>query len=203
MTERELHAVRRATTADRSRLAGTLAAAFADDPVVTFLLPPTMSRRDDRLRRMFALDAVRSERLGGTWITADGAGAAVWFPPGRWQTTPAEDLRHGASWFQALGRRTLLGARIRARMDAHHRQLSEHWYLLYIGTEPARQGQGHGTALLRAVLDECDRTRTPAYLEASSERNRALYARHGFADQESLPLPAGCPRLLPMWREPR
>ena len=196
------HEVRRATAADRANLARTLAAAFADDPVMTFLLPPSIPRRQDRLRRLFSLDGARSERRGGTWITADGAGAAVWFPPGRWQTGPAENVREAPSWLRTLGRRTLLGARVRAVMEAHHRRLPEHWYLLYLGTEPGRQGTGLGAALLRPVLEECDRTRTPAYLEATSERNRALYARHGFADHQALPLPGGGPSLFPMWREP-
>jgi GNAT superfamily N-acetyltransferase len=197
------HEVRRATAADRPRLARTLAAAFADDPVMTFLLPPSTPQREDRLRRLFSLDGARSERCGGAWITADGAGAAVWFAPGRWQTGWTETLREGPSWMRALGRRTVLGARVRAVMDAHHRPLPEHWYLLYLGTEPSRQGTGLGAALLRPVLEECDRTGTPAYLEATSERNRALYARHGFADREPLRLPAGGPSLFPMWREPR
>jgi hypothetical protein len=56
--------------------------------------------------------------------------------------------------------------------------------------------------LLRAVLDDCDATGVPAYLEATNERNCALYRRHGFVDRDPLPLPAGGPPLYPMWREP-
>jgi hypothetical protein len=52
------------------------------------------------------------------------------------------------------------------------------------------------------VLEECDRTGTPAYLEASGERNRSLYARHGFVERDPLPLPAGGPTVFPMWRDP-
>jgi GNAT superfamily N-acetyltransferase len=59
-----------------------------------------------------------------------------------------------------------------------------------------------GSALLRAVLERCDRDGTPAYLEASCERNRQLYLRHGFTDLEPLPLPDGGPVMYPMWREP-
>ncbi|WP_216870743.1 hypothetical protein [Modestobacter excelsi] len=54
----------------------------------------------------------------------------------------------------------------------------------------------------RAVLEECDRTGTPAHLEASGERNRALYARHGFVQREPVSLPAGGPTVFPRWREP-
>jgi hypothetical protein len=42
----------------------------------------------------------------------------------------------------------------------------------------------------------------PAYLEATSERNRDLYRRHGFVDREVLELPDDCPPLYPMWRDP-
>ena len=42
----------------------------------------------------------------------------------------------------------------------------------------------------------------PAYLEASSPRNRALYERHGFAVTEEFFLGKGSPPLWRMWREP-
>ncbi|MDP9345553.1 MAG: GNAT family N-acetyltransferase, partial [Actinomycetota bacterium] len=43
----------------------------------------------------------------------------------------------------------------------------------------------------------------PAYLEASSPRNRALYERHGFSVTEELKLPRNGPPLWLMWRDPR
>jgi GNAT superfamily N-acetyltransferase len=49
-----------------------------------------------------------------------------------------------------------------------------------MGVTPARQGRGFGTALLRPVLERCHADRAPAYLEASTSRNRALYERNGF-----------------------
>ena len=42
----------------------------------------------------------------------------------------------------------------------------------------------------------------PAYHEASSPRNRALYERHGYVTQGEFTLPDG-PPLWPMWRDPR
>lgn len=55
---------------------------------------------------------------------------------------------------------------------------------------------------MRPVLDMCDRDGVPAYLEASSERNKALYLRHGFEVVGEIKLPDG-PRMWPMWRSPR
>jgi GNAT superfamily N-acetyltransferase len=194
--------VRRATAADRGQVARVLAAAFADDPVFTFLFPTAMSRRPARLQRMFDLEAARSQQRGGTWIAADGAGATVWFPPARWTSTTWENVRDAAGWVRVFGGQMRLAQKARSDMEAHHRTLPDHWYLLYAGVEPGRQGQGIGGALLRPVLDECDRTGQPAYLEASCERNRALYARHGFIDRDPLPLPEGGPTVFPMWRDP-
>ncbi len=69
--------------------------------------------------------------------------------------------------------------------------------------QPDDQGRGIGSALLRPVLTRCDREGVPAYLEASSERNRALYARHGFEVVERIELPGGGPPMWRMWREPQ
>jgi len=129
----------------------------------------------------------------------------VWFPPGRWKARTWEDLRDAPRWLALFGRELGFGQQaqeVRRAMEAHHRDLPGHWYLLYVGVRPGRQGQGVGGALLRPVLEECDRAGTPAYLEASCERNRALYARHGFEDREPYALPRGGPVVFPMWRAP-
>ena len=66
------------------------------------------------------------------------------------------------------------------RMEKRHPQDRSHWYLFILGTEPAAQGQGLGSALLAQMLARVDADGMPAYLESSSERNLALYGRHGF-----------------------
>jgi ribosomal protein S18 acetylase RimI-like enzyme len=78
-----------------------------------------------------------------------------------------------------------------------------HWYLGTIGTDPARQGTGVGTALLRVVLDRLDAAGVPAYLESSKESNLAFYGRHGFEVTGQIHTPRGGPTLWLMWRDPR
>ena len=68
--------------------------------------------------------------------------------------------------------------------------------------QPAAQGLGLGSALLRATLVGVDAAGEPAYLEATSPDNRRLYERHGFQVVRELPLPGG-PSLFAMWREPQ
>lgn len=82
--------------------------------------------------------------------------------------------------------------------DEHHPSESC-WYLPFIGVDPRCQGQGHGSRLLRQGLARCDRDHLPAYLEASSPRNRTLYERHGFTVIAEIQV-GDSPPLWPMLR---
>src|SRR4051794_4853315 len=186
MTKHMQHSVRPARSGDVAQLSRTLAAAFADDPLFCHLLPPGVRARDERLRRMFVLDGSRSLGRGGLWTTADGDAAAVWFPPDHWRPPPREelpetparlrtggrptareDLPEPPAWLRMGGRQMRTFMRLRTALQPRHMELPPHWYLLYIGTRPERQGRGLGAALLQAVLARCDAGRVPAYLEAS------------------------------------
>ncbi len=202
MTEDVQRSVRPATAGDADRLARTLAAAFVDDPVFCHLLPPGVPRRGERLRRAFAIDGARSLSLGGLWTAAGGNAAAVWFPPGHWRATARQDLAELPAWLRAAGRRMRAFQQVRSTLYAHHRELPPHWYLLYVGTRPEQQQQGLGRVLLQAVLDRCDAEQVPAYLESTCERNLPLYRRLGFVERGALAMPAGCPPMTPMWRDP-
>ncbi len=74
-----------------------------------------------------------------------------------------------------------------------------HWHLPLIGVEPARQGQGHGSAMLRHALRWCDGARLPAYLESTTPGNIPLYERHGFEVIGEIRI-GRCPPIFPMLR---
>jgi GNAT superfamily N-acetyltransferase len=48
-----------------------------------------------------------------------------------------------------------------------------------IGVDPARQGAGYGTELMKHSLQRCDADRKLAYLESSNPRNVPFYERLG------------------------
>lgn len=193
--------VRQAERSDRSAMARALSEAFADDPVMSHLVPPGVRNRAARLRTMFALEVPRSQRCGGGWIAADSSAAAVWYPPGQWREPLLRTFLQGPASMWVFGRQLSLATKVLMTMVDHH-PAQPHWYLLYIGTVLQAQGTGRGSRLLRAKLAECDAQGVPAYLEATNERNRELYRRHGFVDRDVLELPGDCPPLYPMWREP-
>ncbi|MDI3417720.1 GNAT family N-acetyltransferase [Streptomyces luteolus] len=70
---------------------------------------------------------------------------------------------------------------LRPAADAHW---LEHFYLA-----PHLQGTGLGTAVLRSLLDRCDRERVPVRLNVlQGSRARRLYARHGFTPDSEDPV---------------
>jgi ribosomal protein S18 acetylase RimI-like enzyme len=104
---------------------------------------------------------------------------------------------------RAAGRRLPTALRMLSLMESRHKTLDEpHLYLAFIGTDPNSQGRGHGSALLRSMLERCDKEVFPAYLEATSPGNRAFYHRHGFELREELHWPDDGPPFWPMWRKP-
>jgi GNAT superfamily N-acetyltransferase len=74
--------------------------------------------------------------------------------------------------------------------------------MFFLATRPQWQSHGLWSALLREVLDRCDRDGTPAYLEATCPASLRLYLRHGFQVTAEISLPDG-PSLWPMWRVAR
>jgi ribosomal protein S18 acetylase RimI-like enzyme len=79
---------------------------------------------------------------------------------------------------------------------------SAYIYIMIVGVASALQGQGHGTKLLRALIEESQRLRVPLYLETETEKNVAFYQRQGFHLVRQIILPI---IDLPMWemaREP-
>ncbi|MBM7088920.1 GNAT family N-acetyltransferase [Streptomyces sp. S12] len=197
-------AIRTAGEQDRERVVRLLDAAFQDDPVSSWVFPGEEYRRTTHHRLMASFtDIVMAD--GWIDLTEDGAACALWLP------VPADDHGGGADEEDdgpALVREAVDPDNERVELIGRltagiHPSGRAHAYLWMIGVAPGRQGEGLGTALIGAVLDRCDRTGLPAYLEASSARSRTLYERLGFeAAGEPLALPDG-PYMWPMWREPR
>jgi ribosomal protein S18 acetylase RimI-like enzyme len=189
--------LRPASAADVKRLKRILAEAFFEDPLLGWLMPDDGKRRA-RLRRLFAIE-LRHYALsrGHVWTTSDLTGAALSLPPGAWRAPPRATLLEGT----AFGAHLLRAAWYQAATDARHPR-EPHYYIRDVGVHPDMQGRGLGSALMRPTLDRCDREHLPAYLEASSERNAALYERLGFKLTKELQLGSSPPLRL-MLRRPQ
>jgi ribosomal protein S18 acetylase RimI-like enzyme len=195
-------AVRRATSADLSALAAMLARAFLDDPVAAWAFKNGGLRRDALER--FQATRLRQLLAGGeVWTTDDLACAALWAAPGRWRSSPREEAQIARCFLHPrLITRLPLAAVGWQLLEHRHPSSPEHWYLAVLGTDPSAQGRGLGSAVLTAMLEQCDGDGVAAYLESSKERNIDFYARHGFRVTGEFHLLRG-PPMWPMWRDPR
>lgn len=185
---------RKATAVDLPEVADTLAVAFYDDPVMMWIIDDG-ARRRQLAPGFFGAIAESYLAYDETYAVNDGVSAAVWAPPAADddEELPAvlgEAVEEYAEWlFELLG-----------LMEEKH-PAEEHYYLFLLGTKPEWQGRGLGSSLMAPVLEICDRDRVAAYLEATTERNKQLYLRHGFEVTDELKLPDG-PTMWPMWRSP-
>jgi GNAT superfamily N-acetyltransferase len=190
--------VRLAGDGDTAMAGRVLAGGFSDDPVLTWCFAEP--RRQEKLDAFFGFLAAEAlVPAGATYLAGDSC--AAWTPP---DPEPWPDER-GAQLFSTLGpvcesddlARLMI---LDDTMSAAHPEAS-HWYLGLIGTVPAARGQGLGSRLLAHTLALVDGDALPAYLEATSPRNAALYERFGFVRTGTIDVPDG-PSLIAMWREP-
>jgi ribosomal protein S18 acetylase RimI-like enzyme len=193
--------VRKASPAEISRVVDAVARSFYDDPMFSWIIPDD-ARRLSELQRGFALFARRIWcRHDEAYTTDRVIGGAFWMPPGTWHISMLTQLAMLPSL--AVITKGDLPRLVRALnvIEGKHPH-NRHYYLPVIGILPEWQGRGFGSALLRPMLERCDREELPAYLEASSPRNRALYERHSFKVVEEIRVAKDSPPMWRMWREP-
>jgi GNAT superfamily N-acetyltransferase len=189
--------IRTATPADAERCLATLTLAFSGDPPCRWTWPDPRQYLEafPRFARAFGGGAIEH----GTANYYEGfSGVALWLAPG---VAPDEaSLMSVIEDTVAATRRDAMFSMFEQMGAFHPREA--HWHLPLVGVDPAHQRKGIGAALLRPVLNACDRQKVLAYLEATSPLNVPLYERHGFEALCSIQV-ADAPPVVPMLRKPR
>lgn len=193
--------VTRATTVDVPAVASVLARAFQDDPVFTWSIPDP-ERRRAYLPAVFAAFAELYLPHGETYLTGDGAGAALWAPTNVDPFDGESGEAFGTRITELLDEEESQRFLTVGELFGEHHPAQPWMYLQLIGVEPDDQRRGLGSQLLAPVLARCDATGTPAYLEAGTVDNRRLYQRHGFDTIGEITLPDNGPPVWLMWRDP-
>ncbi len=184
----------------RSRLAGNLAAAFVDDPIIDWIAPG-----EHRRARFFA-SLLSGLRPPATWVqtTPDEDAAAVWVPSERLKAAPTlRELLAVPGMLSAAGVwRSQRLARFGLSLQARHPNEVPHDYLLLLGVRPRARRRGAGSTLLSSHLRRLDRVGRGAFLETANPSNIPFYERHGFEQLEAFRPVGGGPWLWSMWRPP-
>ena len=193
------HDVRLMTSDDLPAAAKALSSAFFKDPLQGYTFPDETERRE-RSPAHFSAALNYGLKFGEVYWVPNGAGAAIWLPPGETAVTPE---RAEAAGFMALPAK--MGDEAFGRFFAaleyadqcHRDDVPEpHWYTMVVGVDPVFQGNGYGKALLQPVFQKADASRVPIYLETAQPANVTFYERLGFRVLRTLTEPTSG---LPMW----
>ena len=185
--------------------AKVLGKAFVDEPVsVAVYRNFSPLERARALTVDFSVELAVCVRKGyPIQVCDDGMvfGAAVIYPPGSYPLPKLDqwmflirslllngwyDIRSWMSWLDET--------------DKDH-PTAAHYYLEYIGVEPAYQGKGFGSILMEHLVEKADLAGVGCYLENAYPRNVPFYQRFGFQVMQEREI-IGLPAWL-MWREPR
>jgi GNAT superfamily N-acetyltransferase len=182
--------VRRALPRERSAVATTIAAAFAEDPAWAFILGAEYSRlAADFAGALFDVRVLSKN----VWVSDDLAAVAMWDPP--------EKNPHASGYEQSVweGYRVTAGEGAFARLRAYNTAVSaaapaeRYWYLGVLATHPKRRREGLASAVLAPTLEEAARAGIACCLETSTPENRRFYERRGFTQATDIALPGGPP----------
>jgi GNAT superfamily N-acetyltransferase len=191
--------VRIALRADLARGSATLTAAFHEDPWFSWLYPDA-ERRPAQAEAWFGLVLERAFAMGHTFVTEHGL--VTWAPIDVAFPT-ADDVALAATLLtEQIGERASTALGIIGGAGAVFPERPR-FHCIYVGVQPEAQGTGRGVALLRRVLDTCDREGLPASLTSTNDTNLPFYRHLGFTEIGETAIADTGRSLRPLWREPR
>ena len=189
--------IKTVTPSRADQAVGTIVLAFSADPAARWFYPDPHDYLTHLPRFVHAF-AGKAFECNSAYQIDGYSGAALWLPP---EVHPDENA------LMALLQRTIVEENQQnvfaflEQMDRYHPS-EPHWYLPMIGVDPAKQGNGYGSALLKHALERCDGEGKLAYLESSSPKSIPLYQRHGFELVGTIQVEQS-PPIFPMLRKPR
>ncbi|MBD3393296.1 MAG: GNAT family N-acetyltransferase [Chitinivibrionales bacterium] len=192
---------------DLLRVGDVLADAFRHDPLWNALFAGVK----DFVKKypaFFQTPVAYAMGFGDAYAISENLEGIIAWVPGRfasmspWRIIRSGALSYGMKIGFDMGRRmSVLSVIMKDRKEAM--KAKQHIYLFILGVPAALQGRGHGTTLVRALVEQADRDGAWLYLDTETETNARWYERFGFSVAREVVIPKV---NLPMWemiREPR
>lgn len=182
-----------------------LTRAFQEDPLQCYALPDPEIRAS--LSPAWWSTFLRLGQMCGDVSITSGPvdGAVISQPPGA-DVTPEVFARAGfqdlvgqvgmESWTRFGEVTDFLGEL------AEREAPPDHWFVMAIGVDPERQGQGVGTVLMREVIERSRTAGAACYLSTALERNVRFYEQLGFRLMTDVVEPKSGLRFWTFLRDP-
>jgi len=184
-----------------------LTKAFWNDPLNLHFFPDE-DKRKRFLPMFFEFRLKQGMRYGEVHVTSpDIVGVAIWRHSKTIESTLWRLLWSGGlKMYRAYGGDRINKMRkVDEFVSGRRRRLAvtPFIHLGSLAVDPAHQGKGYASKLIRPMLQRLDEMRIHSYLEAQNEANVSLYQHYGFETLEKCILPeAGIPHW-DMMRSPR
>lgn len=169
-------------------LASTLAAAFQDDPALSWIVTDK-AKRARMLPGFFKVMAEQSRRHGEILASKDGGAASLWYPPGAISDGVFASVYDNLRMLAGFGLSLPRGLTVAEEMYKRHRRPQPYSYLRYVGVAPEAQGKGWGGAIVRAGVARAAAQGQGVLLETATPDNVAIYTRLGFEIIEEWQVP--------------
>jgi ribosomal protein S18 acetylase RimI-like enzyme len=199
--ESGFESIRQVTVGDIPGAAATLAEAFVDDPIKCYLVGRDHVPASTSVPFFKAFLRMQVPH-GLTWMTRGFESVSVWAPPDHWKVPTLAIARNMPTFLWLYRTRILQNLLVLNDMERRHPK-EPHYYLEFVGTTPAAQGQGMGSKVIAPMCQRADVEGVGMYLESSKESNLAFYGRFGFEVRDTIRHRNGGPTMWLMWRDPR
>ena len=200
----DLSGLIRLTDPDIGLASKTLARAFIIDPMVTYIFPSD-PETERKLALLFAVIIRYGITYGEVYATSVNAeGVAMWLASDNSDMDLTKLKKCGLVDFSSQVSTDVISRIVYFNDFAYSRNKVhapfKHWYLAFIGVDPAFCGKGFASALIKPMLARLDREKIPCYLETLTEKNAAMYKHYGFKLAEEINIPGTDLDLFAMLR---
>lgn len=175
----------RATPADKDTIVNILFDSFQKNKSVLYLVKQD-NQKENRIRALMRYSVEYCWLFGAVYMSEDKKSCALILFPQLKRTTLRSiqlDLRLA---FTVIGITHLKKVLAREQSINNVHPTPPFYYLWFIGVDPAEQGKGIGTRLLKTVIAEAQSKSQTVVLETSTLKNLPWYEKLGFSVYQTL-----------------
>ncbi len=168
---------------DLSTAANKFALSMGNDPLHVYFFPDAGTRKK-KIKALYSF--ILKSRFNSVYTTSSSLeGIAVWENPqhNNFREIFNVSIIDGINMVFTIGLKTIIKMMRYEFWAVKQRKeimTGPYWYLFVIIVDPAFQGKGFASCLMRPVLEEADKNNEKCFLETQNIKNVPIYEKFGF-----------------------